>query len=87
MRLFWNDQGIAQSTFKISAPPEIVVPDASHTALPEGTVTVPYLFQLTARGGTPPYKWTATKGFPNGLTLSGTGTLSGTPLRRGGSEP
>jgi hypothetical protein len=60
-----------------------VVSLASRTVLPQATVSVPYFFQLSARGGTPPYRWTAVKAFPNGLTLSDAGTVSGTPLRRG----
>jgi len=83
VRLFWNDQGIAQTNFKISAVPETIVDIASRSLLPEATVAVPYFFQLSARGGAPPYKWTAVKAFPNGLTLSDSGTVSGIPQRRG----
>lgn len=83
VRLFWNDQGVAQTSFRISAPPETAVDIASRSLLPQATVTVPYFFQLSARGGTPPYRWTAVKAFPNGLTLSDTGTVTGIPLRRG----
>jgi hypothetical protein len=82
-RLFWNGQSVATTDFKISAPPETAVNIASRTLLPQGTVAVPYFFQLSARGGSPPYRWTAVKAFPNGLTVSDTGMVGGTPLRRG----
>jgi hypothetical protein len=82
-RLFWNDRGIATGAFKISVPPESTVSIANRTLLPQGTLTAPYRLQLTARGGTAPYRWTASKALPAGLTLSETGTISGTPQRRG----
>jgi hypothetical protein len=82
-RLFWNDRGIAVTAFKISAPPESIVNIANRTLLPQGTLTVPYQLQLTARGGTGPYRWTASKALPEGLALSETGSISGTPQRRG----
>jgi large repetitive protein len=50
--------------------------------LPDGTVGTAYSQVLTATGGTPPYTWTAT-GVPAGLTLSSSGTLSGTPTASG----
>jgi hypothetical protein len=53
------------------------------TLLPAATVGVPYPpFQLTATGGGEPYTWTAS-GLPNGMTLSSTGVLSGTPTVTG----
>lgn len=78
-----NGRSIAANEFKILPPPESVVDVANRTVLPQGTLTVPYFFQLTARGGTPPYRWTASKGLPAGLSISETGTVSGTPRRRG----
>jgi len=84
VHLFWNDQSIAVTRFRISAPPESVVNIASRSLLPEGTVSVPYFYQLTARGGKPPYRWLATKPFPSDLTLSlDAGTITGTPGSRG----
>lgn len=49
--------------------------------LPAGTLNVPYSYQLTARGGVPPYTFSiATGSLPTGLTLNGaTGVISGTP--------
>ena len=45
--------------------------------LPAITTTVPYTYTFGATGGTGPLVWSAT-GLPFGLTLSPTGTLSGT---------
>jgi hypothetical protein len=83
VRLFWNDRGVGVTNFRISTPPESIVNIGSRTLLPAGTVAVPYYFQLTAKGGSPPYQWTALKAFPAGLTLSPTGTIGGSPQRRG----
>jgi hypothetical protein len=83
VRLFWNDRGIAVTAFKISAPPESIVSISNRTLLPQATLTVPYRLQLTARGGTGPYRWTASKALPEGLALSETGSIGGTPQRRG----
>jgi hypothetical protein len=48
---------------------------------PGGVVGQPYSFQFRAAGGAPPYAWTIWVGAspPDGLVLSGDGTLSGTP--------
>jgi sugar lactone lactonase YvrE len=52
--------------------------------LPPGTVGTPYAQTLTAAGGTPPYSWSITFGtLPSGLTLSPTGSISGTPTVSG----
>lgn len=48
--------------------------------LPTGEIGVPYSQTLAAAGGTPPYTWTLTAGaLPQGLTLSTSGLLAGTP--------
>jgi hypothetical protein len=45
---------------------------------------VPYSAKLTASGGVPPYKWSVASGtLPQGLTLSSSGILSGTPAAAG----
>jgi Bacterial Ig-like domain (group 2) len=56
----------------------------STTSLPRGTAGVAYAStQLNANGGVPPYNWTATSGLPNGMNLSPSGVLSGTPTVSG----
>jgi hypothetical protein len=53
---------------------------------PNGTVNVPYVSVLQASGGTSPYNWSITSGtLPAGLSLSGTGVISGTPTAAGTS--
>ncbi len=50
------------------------------TSLPNGTVSVSYSQTLSATGGTSPYNWLLSSGsLPVGLTLSSSGTISGTP--------
>ena len=47
---------------------------------PQGEVGVPYSFQLTCTGGTPPYYFYIVAGtLPLGLSLSSGGLISGTP--------
>ncbi|WP_237079428.1 lamin tail domain-containing protein [Myxococcus xanthus] len=59
------------------APPGITT-----EALPEGIVGRAYTTTLTAAGGAAPLTWSITAGTaPAGLTLSATGTLSGTPAQ------
>jgi hypothetical protein len=51
------------------------------TYLPPARQNVPYSFTFQVAGGTPPYTFTAAPGnpLPPGLSLSASGTLSGTP--------
>jgi putative Ig domain-containing protein len=51
------------------------------TGLPLGIVGTSYSATLSATGGTTPYSWSVTGSgqLPTGLTLSTTGTISGTP--------
>ena len=68
-----------------STPPLAVLT----TALPDGTVGVPYTPQLQATGGTPGYTWSQTSGgtMPDGVTLSSSGQFSGTPTVPGSFGP
>ena len=53
-------------------------------SLPDGTVGVAYQATLSASGGTGTYTWSVASGsLPPGLTLSGGGTISGTPTTTG----
>src|SRR5437588_4361290 len=52
--------------------------------LPGGTVASTYSATLSASGGTSPYSWSVSSGtLPTGLSLSSSGTLSGTPTVAG----
>lgn len=54
------------------------------TTLPAMSYNTPISVALTASGGTAPYSYAISGGtFPTGLTLSATGTLSGTPSAPG----
>jgi hypothetical protein len=53
-------------------------------SLPGGTVGVAYSQVLVAAGGTGAYTWSVSAGtLPPGLTLSASGTITGTPTRAG----
>jgi Putative Ig domain len=56
----------------------------STTTLSSGQTSVAYNASLGATGGTAPYTWTIASGdLPAGLTLSTSGTISGTPTSAG----
>ena len=54
--------------------------------LPAGTVGSTYSATLTATGGAAPYTWSAT-GLPAGLSISSSGTITGTPTAAGTQTP
>jgi Peptidase A4 family/Putative Ig domain len=61
-------------------PPPPPLQITSQEELPVGYAGTPYSATLTASGGTGSYHWTVTGGaLPAGLTLSISGTISGTP--------
>ena len=63
------------------APPSLTVSPAT---LPNGTVATAYNQPLTASNGIAPYTFAVTSGsLPTGLTLSSSGTISGTPTAPG----
>jgi hypothetical protein len=61
----------------------------SGNILPKGVVGVPYIANLTAEGGTNPYRWTFSPDpgvtLP-GITLTTAGVFTGTPTARGSFE-
>lgn len=72
-------------TITINPTPQLQVTTSS---LPAGTQGVRYSNSLAATGGVPPYSWSLTSGpLPAGLTLSGTGIISGTPTGHSGTFP
>jgi hypothetical protein len=60
------------------APAPLVI---STTTLPAGTVGTTYSANLSATGGVSPYTWSAS--LPGGLSISTSGTISGTPTTAG----
>lgn len=71
----------SQSYTLVSAAPTLSLAPAT---LPGGTRTFAYSATITASGGTAPYTYAVSAGaLPGGLTLTGTGALSGTPTAAG----
>lgn len=72
----------AQASYSIvvsSSGPRIIV-----SSLPSAVLNQPFNGALVAQGGTAPYNFTLLSGtIPQGLTLSSTGALSGTPVASG----
>lgn len=63
---------------------EVIPPTISTASLSSACTIESYLFQLTANGGKPEFTWRITEGaLPEGLTLSTSGAISGTPLSSG----
>jgi len=64
----------AGTPLTVSVVPPLQVTTAS---LPPATSGAPYGYDLSASGGTPPYRWKRVVDLPKGLKLSATGLLSG----------
>lgn len=65
----------------VVAPPVIVI---APTTLPDGTVAAVYSQSVSASGGIASYTYAITAGaLPTGLTLGGTGDITGTPTAGG----
>ena len=76
-----NFTGLQAETLTVNAP-TISVSTASLS--PSATVGQPYTGTVTASGGTAPYTYAVTSGaLPAGMSLSSSGTLSGTPTAGG----
>jgi uncharacterized protein YhjY with autotransporter beta-barrel domain len=67
-------------TVTVGAPTVVI----NTTSLPDGQMGSTYSQTVTTNGGTAPYSHQVTAGaLPNGLTLAGDGTISGTPTSHG----
>ncbi|MGA7831284.1 MAG: chitobiase/beta-hexosaminidase C-terminal domain-containing protein [Terracidiphilus sp.] len=76
----YTNSTYATATYTINLPTVTLSP----ATLPSGTQGVAYSQQLTASNGAAPYTYAQTGGaLPNGLTLSSSGKLSGTPTVNG----
>ncbi|MGH7612308.1 MAG: G1 family glutamic endopeptidase [Candidatus Dormibacteria bacterium] len=83
----YNDQGtvdVVVDAFGYFVPESPQPLAVVTTSLPAGTQGSTYSADLSAYGGTPPYSWSILSGsLQTGLTLSGAGTISGTPTVAG----
>ncbi|HUQ95490.1 MAG TPA: Ig domain-containing protein [Bryobacteraceae bacterium] len=71
----------ASATLPVTiVPPQLLI---TTNALPSGVQGTAYSTSLDANGGVPPYLWALTGGGPQGLTMSASGILSGTPTQAG----
>ena len=83
MTLVFSVGMIVACSQPVSAQSPLTITTAS---LHAGNVGSTYSSDLSASGGTPPYRWAVTKGsLPPGLTLSGA-TIGGTPTAAGTSD-
>jgi hypothetical protein len=69
--------GVSLSATAVPATSMVV---STFPTLPSGVVEYPYLATLQATSGTPPYTWSVVAGssLPDGLSLSSSGTITGT---------
>jgi hypothetical protein len=76
-----SNSSSATQALSINIIAALVITTAS---LPNGQVGTAYSQTLQASGGTPPYTWSVTSGaLPNGLSISSSGQVSGTPTNAG----
>jgi large repetitive protein len=82
VQVFVSAMSVADPTKSAKLLINLVPPPYITTGtLPNGSVGVAYTTQLTASGGIGPYTWDFVSGkLPQGLSLSASGTISGTPL-------
>jgi len=69
--------------FTLTVAPTLII--STNGTLPSAVAGQPYSLTFAATGGIGSYTWTVTSGstLPAGLTLSSSGTLSGTPSTAG----
>jgi hypothetical protein len=81
-----NSAGSNTKTLSIVVTSSAQPPVITTTTLPNGTVGTGYNIQLAA-SGTAPITWAVSSGnLPTGLTLNGSGVISGTPTTAGTSN-
>ena len=84
-----NTGAARAATFTISGVPIMVTQEsllsiATTSPLPVAAVGAAYSQTLSAASGLPPYAWSMSSGaLPSGVTLSGVGVVSGTPVAAG----
>ena len=72
---------LANATYTITIGTSLILTTAS--PLPSGVAGTPYSTTIFASGGTPPYAFTLVGNGPVGLSISASGSLSGTPSQIG----
>ena len=77
-----TDQSGAKANASLSLTVNPAPVTITTTGITPPVIGTSFSVAFSATGGTPPYTWTAT-GLPTGVTLSSTGTLSGTPTSAG----
>lgn len=80
---------ISALSIDVDPPPQLTI--LSPGALPVAAMGVPYRYELKATAGTAPYSWFKKKKkkfgtFPEGISLSDDGVLTGTPTTQGVSN-
>ncbi|MBQ7221748.1 MAG: putative Ig domain-containing protein [Synergistaceae bacterium] len=79
-----NSAGSASKSLalKVSASPEEAKPSITTDAIDKAAAGSAYSFQLAA-SGTPPFTWSIKGNLPEGLSLSSSGRITGTPTKKG----
>jgi hypothetical protein len=81
-----TDSLAAPSSAAAFAMSVVAAPVITTSSLPSATVGTPYSQAILVTGGAPPLLFTLASGsLPAGLSLSSTGTISGTPVAEGSS--
>ncbi len=79
-----SDESSVEKVFAITidaADPVWIAPSITTSTLPNGKVNETYDFQLQGQDGTKPYIWSIANGvLPEGLLLSDSGHITGTPV-------
>ena len=79
-----SPQQTATKSLSITVTVAVTPVTISTGSVPSGQVGTAYSTTLAASGGTTPYSWSISSGaLPGGVTLSSTGTISGTPTASG----